>query len=174
MDKKRTSIPFLNSSCHDHAEVFGRSLVRVPDLGTSNLEDHGSHLTSHRGPENGPGTVVSHSAQIDGGHRKVGRSFLPSAGDIELMNRCRIDPQRLPQFPQDTAEDFLKEYYFRASEFFVFEDDTPRFDFYATNAISTSRVKFLGWRFRYKELAGGVRGKITIWVNSWPSTFSEK
>ena len=73
----------------------------------------------------------------------------------------------LRQFPLETGEDFLKEYLFKASEFFIFEDDTPRFDFYSDIALVTSRVKFSGWRLRLKKI--GVPGKIPIWVSGWPS-----
>ena len=73
----------------------------------------------------------------------------------------------LRQFPQEEGEDFLKEYLFKASEFFVFEDDTPRFDFYSDIALATSIVRFSGWRLRLKRIA--APGKIPIWVSGWPS-----
>lgn len=73
----------------------------------------------------------------------------------------------LRQFPQITGEDFLKEYLFKASEFFIYEDDTPRFDFYSDIALATSRVLFSGWRFKVKKIT--APGKITIWVSGWPS-----
>ena len=73
----------------------------------------------------------------------------------------------LRQFPLESGEDFLKEFLFKASEFFVFGDDTPRFDFYSTIALATARVKFSGWRFRLKKI--GTPGKATIWVSGWPS-----
>lgn len=73
----------------------------------------------------------------------------------------------LKQFPQATGEDFLKEFFFKASEFFVFEDDTPRFDFYSDITLATARVIFSGWRFRLKRIS--MRGKVDIWVSGWPS-----
>lgn len=73
----------------------------------------------------------------------------------------------LRQFPQESGEDFLKEFLFKASEFFVFEDDTPRFDFYSTVALATSRVLFSGWRYKVKKSV--VPGRITIWVSGWPA-----
>jgi len=73
----------------------------------------------------------------------------------------------LRMFPQTSGEDFLKEYLFKASEFFVYEKDTPRFDFYSTLALSTSRVLFSGWRFKVKKTE--TPGKIVIWVSGWPS-----
>ena len=73
----------------------------------------------------------------------------------------------LRQYPTGEGEDFLKEYMFKASEFFVWEDDTPRFDFKSEFALTTSRVLFSGWRYRCREI--GERGRITIWVSGWPS-----
>jgi len=76
----------------------------------------------------------------------------------------------LRQFPQESGEDFLKEFLFKASEFFVYEDDTPRFDLYSEVALDNSRVKFSGWRFKVKELPKGAPvPKMTIWVSGWPS-----
>lgn len=74
----------------------------------------------------------------------------------------------LPQFPAVSAEDFLKQFYFKASEFFTWEDDTPRFALYAPDGdLAKSRVLFSGWRFRVKKIT--TPGKITIWVAGWPS-----
>ena len=73
----------------------------------------------------------------------------------------------LRQFPQGSGEDFLKEYMFRASEIFVYENDTPRFDLYSDIALATSRILFSGWRFRLKQIT--APGKATIWVSGWPS-----
>ena len=76
----------------------------------------------------------------------------------------------LEQFPQQAGEDFLKEFLFKASEFFIFETDTPRFDFYSPIALATSRVKFSGWRYKVKELPKGVPvPKMTLWISGWPS-----
>lgn len=77
-------------------------------------------------------------------------------------------PFYLPQFPALSAEDFLKQFYFKASEFFGWWKDTPRFDLYAPNGdLATSRIIFSGWRFRVKEI--DTPGKVTIWVSGWPS-----
>ena len=73
----------------------------------------------------------------------------------------------LRQFPQETGEEFLKSYMFKASEFFIYEDDTPRFDFYSDIALTTSRVKFSGWRLKLKKIP--TRGKAVIWVSGWPT-----
>ena len=65
-------------------------------------------------------------------------------------------------------EEFMKEYMFKASEFFVYEDHTPRFDFYCDVASTTSKVAFSGWRFKVKEITG-VKPTKVIWVSGWPS-----
>lgn len=78
----------------------------------------------------------------------------------------------LRQFPREPGEDFLKEYMFKASEFFVYEDDTPRFDFYSPVALNACVVLFSGWRFKLKKIS--APGKITIWVSGWPGGLSTR
>lgn len=74
----------------------------------------------------------------------------------------------LRKFPSDPTDLFMQEYIFKASEFFIFENkSTPTFDFYSAVALATSRVLFSGWRFKLTEIA--TPGRITLWVNSWPS-----
>jgi len=75
----------------------------------------------------------------------------------------------LPQFPQEAGEDFLKEYLFAASEFFILKDDTPMFDFYSDAAQVSSTVKFSGWRFRIRKIVTTVDPTKVIWVSGWPS-----
>lgn len=64
-----------------------------------------------------------------------------------------------------------------ASEFFVYEQETPRFDIYP-QSVSVPRpqghIEFQGWRFAFRKLgldANGkqIKGVLPIWVNSWPS-----
>lgn len=74
----------------------------------------------------------------------------------------------LPQFPGDPLEQDLREWYFKASEFFVYEDDLPKFHLYSVNACATSRVAFLGYRFRFRRI--GARGRLPIWVSGWPGS----
>lgn len=74
----------------------------------------------------------------------------------------------LKQWP-DIGEALLQEHLFKASEFFIWEDDTPRFDFYSQNAQSKSRVAFSGWRFKCRKITTGISPKMVIWVSGWPS-----
>ncbi len=72
------------------------------------------------------------------------------------------------QFPTVPEEQFLQEFMFKASEFFVYEDDnTPRFDFYSDVATLTSRVLFSGWRLKLQKFNGV--GRTVIWTSGWPS-----
>jgi hypothetical protein len=75
----------------------------------------------------------------------------------------------LPQYPF-AGTDFDKEYMWRASEFFVWEDQSGvAFDLFSTVAQATTYVMFSGWRFSVEKLIG-MRGKFDLWVNDWPST----
>ena len=81
--------------------------------------------------------------------------------------RTRDSAFELPQFPLDSAEQFLKVFYWMQSEFFVFEDaDTPRFNLYSVTTVTVSRVLFSGWRFRLEEIA--EPGRIKVWISDWP------
>ena len=75
----------------------------------------------------------------------------------------------LPMFPAGDSETFLKHYFWRASEFFTFEDDIPAFDLYSDVALTTSRITFAGWRFKLEKMGQG-QGRIQIWINSWPAS----
>jgi hypothetical protein len=75
----------------------------------------------------------------------------------------------LPQFPSDLNDDWLKNYLFRASEFYYFKDTTPRFDLYSAATVTVARVLFTGWKFKLESLPGSERGQFVLNVNAWPS-----
>jgi len=70
----------------------------------------------------------------------------------------------------DELDDTYRNFLWKASEFFVYENTTPRFDVYAEATQSQSRVIFSGWRFKLQEIP--EKGRITLWVDSWPGTTS--
>lgn len=73
----------------------------------------------------------------------------------------------LPKFPVDEGMIFFQNYYWKASEFFVFEDNTPRFSFHSEFASSTSRVLFSGWRLKLGKIT--TVGKTKIYLSDWPT-----
>jgi len=73
----------------------------------------------------------------------------------------------LPQFPSTAAEDWMKSYLFRMSEFFYWKDTTPRFDLYSAATVTEARVLYTGWKFKLEPMT--ERGQFTLNVNSWPS-----
>lgn len=73
----------------------------------------------------------------------------------------------LRQWPTDDVADGVKDFLWKASEFFIYEDTTPRFDLYSEVTRAQNRIAFSGWRFKLKEIT--AKGRITIWVDSWPS-----
>lgn len=64
---------------------------------------------------------------------------------------------------------YLQEWLWRASEFYVYADNIPSFDFYSLITLTACRVLFRGWRFRLEKLPGGEKGMVKIWVSDWPS-----
>ena len=73
----------------------------------------------------------------------------------------------LPQFPQTPGEDFLKEFYFKVSEFFVWQDQNPMFELFSSIGSATSGVLFGGWRYKVEEIR--EKGRFPIWLSDWPS-----
>lgn len=81
--------------------------------------------------------------------------------------RTRDTPFYLPQFPQTPGEDFLKEFLFKASEFFIWQDQSPMFEFFSSIGSARSGVLFSGWRFKIEEIQ--EKGRFSIWLSDWPS-----
>lgn len=73
----------------------------------------------------------------------------------------------LTQFPQNENDHWRKNLLFMQSEFFIYHDDTPRFDFYSDVNTVECLVKFSGWRYYIRKIP--PRGKVSIWVSGWPS-----
>jgi hypothetical protein len=94
---------------------------------------------------------------------------------VKLKNPSSVSQWRtnrtafyLPQFPTGVGEDFLKHWFWKASEIFIFEDeDTPRFDLYSALGAIKSRILFSGWRFKLRNIA--APGRISVWINAWPA-----
>lgn len=72
----------------------------------------------------------------------------------------------LPQFPQGDDE-FLKRWLWKASEFFVWENNDPMFEMFSSIATTTCRLLFAGWRFKMEEIK--EPGRFNLWINDWPS-----
>ena len=97
---------------------------------------------------------------------------------LKFKNPSAVDQWRtlnttfeLRRFPFESGDIFLREYVFRASEFFVFENrQTPRFLLYSTPTLTATRITFMGWRFKVKEITKAeLTSKMDIWVNSFPA-----
>ncbi len=97
---------------------------------------------------------------------------------LELKNPAPVDQWRtakttfyLPKFPTEPNDDWLRELLWMMSEFFIYEEDTPRFYLYSQFGLTIARVLFRGWRYKVKEItAAELTSKETIWVGSWPSS----
>lgn len=66
----------------------------------------------------------------------------------------------------------LAAFYFAASEFWVFKDETPRFDLIqAYSRQVEAYADFWGWRYHYVELERGDEFPVTkvVRANGWPS-----
>lgn len=74
----------------------------------------------------------------------------------------------LPQFPVDGPSS-LQDFFFAASEFFVFEDNIPQFELYSVRAQNEAIILFSGWRFKFRVLKDGQQGRIDLWTSEWPT-----
>ena len=93
--------------------------------------------------------------------------------ELRLKNPAAVSQWRsaranwhLPTFPFDDAP-FMQQFYWAQSEFFVYEDTTPRFDLYSSTTTTTTYVSFHGWRFKLEKIS--TKGRIDIWISEWPS-----
>lgn len=76
---------------------------------------------------------------------------------------------QLSQFPTEPGQEWLKELLFRMSEFFVWEDETPRFNLYSADTVTISRVIFTGWKLSLEKIAKDeLTSRQEIWVAGWP------
>ena len=66
----------------------------------------------------------------------------------------------------------LERFMFGASEFFVYENETPRFDLKVLtssgSAATQGHMEFYGIRYKFTKLREGERGLFDLWVNDWP------
>jgi len=73
----------------------------------------------------------------------------------------------LPQFPPGPDNDWLRQYYFKVSEFFYWgRDNKPAFDLYSVLAAATSRIAFTGYKFKMEKIT--TAGAFVLQVDSWP------
>jgi ribosome modulation factor len=96
---------------------------------------------------------------------------------LQLKNPAAVQQWRtnntnfyLRQFPNSGAWDPLKDFLFRASEFYVYEAITPRFDIYPYVTLTASKIWFGGWRFKLELITKAeLTSKQEVWVDSWPT-----
>ena len=67
----------------------------------------------------------------------------------------------------------VQKWMFKSSEFFVFEQNTPRFDLHPITGLSGAStpqgyVEFFGFRYALEKLPNGERGMVDIWMQGWP------
>ena len=79
---------------------------------------------------------------------------------------------RLRYWDEKEPEDIQK-WMFKSSEFFVFEQNTPRFDLHPITGLSGAStpqgyVEFFGFRYALEKLPNNERGMVDIWVQGWP------
>jgi len=73
----------------------------------------------------------------------------------------------LRRFPTEPGQDFLAAFLFRASEFYVWENTTPRFLLYSTAAVD-AYVWFGGWKIKVELIKKEeLTSRQEIWVSGF-------
>ena len=85
--------------------------------------------------------------------------------------RGKSQRYRLRPISSDGDMNYFDKLAFAQSEFFVYEDETPRFDFYPLGSGQNIQgyLEFHGFRYKFSKLQPGEKGILPLWVNSWPS-----
>jgi hypothetical protein len=79
---------------------------------------------------------------------------------------------RMRYWDKEEPEEVQK-WMLKSSEFFVFQQNTPRFDLYPVSGLSGAStpqgyIEFFGFRFALQRLPNGERGMVDIWTQGWP------
>lgn len=146
-------------------EAVGALPTRLHDFGTVTSDTLGQEVTAL---EMGSGML--------GQYRMVIRDKF----ELEMTHpdttmrqwRNKSTNWRLGPIPVSSGDwGALDKFQFAASEFFVYEDETPRFDIYKLNSIPSveAHVTFVGYRYKFSKLPNGKNGMFDLYVNSWPT-----
>ncbi len=100
LDEEREVIPLAQRGTEQHRDVFGRALAGIGDLRPRDLEDDRTAVAAARRPEHRPRRVVRQHPDVDRRHGEAAAEPLP-ARHIEVVNRGRSHPHRLPQLPEE-------------------------------------------------------------------------
>ena len=96
------------------------------------------------------------------------KTRLKNPGTTQYWRSAKTNYE-LTMLPAEELDGF-KDFLWASSEFFIWEDTTPRFDLYSTTALTASRISFSGWRFKLQFITKGeLTSPAVIWVNEWPS-----
>jgi len=79
---------------------------------------------------------------------------------------------RMRYWDKEEPEEVQK-WMLKSSEFFVFQQNTPRFDLYPVSGLSGAStpqgyIEFYGFRFALQRLPNSERGMVDIWTQGWP------
>ena len=142
-----------------HRHDFGRLSSVITDADDTHLDMQRGELAQYRFVVRGPFEVhLQHPAGVD--------QFRTSGSDRATRTSAfrigEMDPRNEPD--QATAQWML-------SQFYVLEDETPRFDLYPyapTTQQIDAYVDFYGIKYSLAKLASGQQPMVEIWVNGWP------
>jgi hypothetical protein len=68
----------------------------------------------------------------------------------------------------DKESDDIAAWRWAASEFFVYQQETPRFDLYSPAQVAEAYMEFMGYKFFFKKIDS--EGVTKLWVNSRPTS----
>ena len=158
-DDRVVSWGYLPSHRHD----FGSLTAGTPSLANdcSHIDMPDGELAQYRWRIIDPAVEVElkHPASTQ---QWASQSYTTSTGaNWRMRYRSSEDP------------DDVQKWMFKSSEFFVFEQNTPRFDLFPESGLSGAStpqgyIEFFGFRYALERLPTGERGMVDIWVQGWP------
>jgi len=127
----------------------------------------------------------THIDMPDGEFAQYRFKIIDPSVEIELKHPASTQQWAVQGYSTSTGANWRQRYWstedpedvqkwmFKSSEFFVFEQNTPRFDLYPETGLSGAStpqgyVEFFGFRYALQRLPEGERGMVDIWVQGWP------
>lgn len=94
------------------------------------------------------------------------RMSIPAGSERWRTSTARFE---IPPWAEDVSMiASLKEFYFASSQFWVYEEDDPRFDLIFKNRDVPAYVDFWGFKYHFQDLPAGERGAKNLRVSGWP------
>jgi hypothetical protein len=158
-DVRVVSWGYLPSHLHDFGSLTGGTASLANDCSHIDMPD--GELAQYRFRINDPAVEIELKHPASTQQWTVQSSSTTAGTNWRMRYWSEQDPTD------------IQKWMFKSSEFFVFEQNTPRFDLYPLDGLEGARtsqgyVEFFGFRYALERLPNGERGMVDMWVQGWP------